>query len=96
MERRKFTRELKLEAVRLIRDVGVSYAQASRDLGVHTHVLRNWVREFESDPKEPFPGQGQLKPEQAEIERLKREVIRLKAERDILKKAAAYFAKDQT
>jgi len=94
--RRQYTKDYKLEAVRLIRDVGVSYAQASRDLGVHTHVLRNWVREFEADPNQAFPGQGQMRPEQAEIERLKREVIRLKAERDILKKAAAYFAKDQT
>jgi transposase-like protein len=48
------------------------------------------------DPAQAFPGQGQMKPEQAEIERLRREVAKLKAERDILKKAAAYFAKDQT
>jgi transposase-like protein len=48
------------------------------------------------DAPQAFPGQGQMKPEQAEIERLRREVQKLKAERDILKKAAAYFAKDQT
>jgi len=94
MERRKFTREFKLEAVRLIRDRGVTVAQASRDLGVHGTVLRNWVRDFAEDPQHAFPGHGQLKPEQAEIARLKREVIKLKAERDILKKAAAYFAKE--
>ena len=93
--RRAFTREFKLEAVRLIRDRGVTAAQASRDLGVHENVLRKWVRDFEADPKEAFPGQGQMKPEQLEIERLRREVAKLKAERDILKKAAAYFAKDQ-
>lgn len=93
--RRTFTREFKLEAVRLVRDRGVSYAQAARDLGVHVNVLRKWVADFEADPGQAFPGQGQMKPEQAEIERLKREVIKLKAERDILKKAAAYFAKDQ-
>ena len=46
MERRKFTREFKLEAVRLIKDRGVSYAQASQDLDVHTSQLRNWVKEF--------------------------------------------------
>ena len=94
MERRKFTREFKLEAVRLIRERGVTVAQASRDLGVHGTVLRNWVRDFAEDPQHAFPGHGQLKPEQAEIARLKREVIKLKAERDILKKAAAYFAKE--
>jgi transposase len=46
MERRKFTREFKLEAVRLIEERGVSVAQASRDLGVHGTVLRNWVKAF--------------------------------------------------
>jgi transposase len=94
MERRKFTREFKLEAVKLIRERGVSVAQAARDLGVHATVLHNWVRQFASDPEHSFPGHGQMKPEQAEIARLKREVTKLKAERDILKKAAAYFAKE--
>jgi len=96
MERRQFTREFKLEAVRLIKDRGVSYAQASQDLGVHTSQLRDWVKKFADDPHQAFPGHGQLKPEQAEIARLKREVMKLKAERDILKKAAAYFAKEST
>ena len=81
MERRRFTREFKLEAVRLIRDRGVSYAQASEDLKVHPTQLRNWVKAFADDPQHAFPGQGQMKPEQLEIARLKREVIKLKAER---------------
>ena len=96
MRRRKFTREFKLEAVRLIRDRGVSYVQASQDLGVHVSQLRSWVKKFDDDPQQAFPGNGQMKPEQLEITRLKREVIKLKAERDILKKAAAYFAKEST
>jgi transposase len=96
MERRKFTREFKLEAVRLIKDRGVSYAQASQDLSVHESQLRNWVKAFADDPQYAFPGPGQMKPEQLEIARLKREVTKLKAERDILKKAAAYFAKEST
>jgi transposase len=54
------------------------------------------VKEFGSDPVQAFPGQGQMKPEQQEIEQLKREVHKLKAERDILKKAAAYFAREAT
>lgn len=94
MERRTFTREFKLEAVRLIKERGVTVAQASRDLGVHGTVPRNWVKAFAADPEQSFPGHGHLKPEQQEISRLRREVIKLKAERDILKKAAAYFAKD--
>jgi len=96
MERRKFTREFKLEAVRLIKDRGVSYVQASQDLNVHTSQLRDWVKKFSEDPQHAFPGYGQMKPEQLEIVRLKREVAKLKAERDILKKAAAYFAKEST
>ena len=95
MERRKFTREFKLEAVRLIKERGVSYAQASHDLSVHQSQLRSWVKALADDPHHAFPGQGQMKPEQLEIAQLKREVIRLKAERDILKKAAAYFAKNR-
>jgi transposase len=94
MEKRKYSREYKIETVRMIRDRGVSAAQASRELGVHATVLRQWVREFSADPKDAFPGKGQMKPEQAEIEKLRKEVAKLKAERDILKKAAAYFARD--
>ena len=96
MGRRSFSREFKHEAVRLVRERGVSVAQAARDLDLHQNMLRNWVRDFAADPAQAFPGQGQMKPEQAEIARLRREVQKLKAERDILKKAAAYFAKDQT
>ena len=92
--RRMFTREFKLEAVRLVRERGVSAAQAARDPDLHENVLRKWVREFAADPRDAFPGHGQMKPEQQEIDRLRREVAKLKAERDILKKAAAYFAKD--
>jgi transposase len=94
MQRRKHSREFKLEAVRLIKERGVSVAQASRDLDVHQTVLRNWVRDFGDNPESAFPGHGQMKPEQLEIARLRKEVAKLKAERDILKKAAAYFAKD--
>ena len=94
MQRRKFSREFKLEAVRLVRERGVAVAQAARDLDVHENVLRKWVRELSADPVQAFPGNGQMKPEQLEIARLRREVAKLKAERDILKKAAAYFARD--
>src|SRR3954467_8608547 len=96
MRRRKFSRELKVEAVKLVRERGVSAAQAARDLDVHENVLRKWIKEFGSDPAQAFPGQGQMKPEQQEIERLRRENLRLRAERDILKKAAAFFAKEAT
>lgn len=57
-------------------------------------MLRRWVQEYVADSQQAFPGQGPMKPDQLEIERLRREVTKLKAERDILKKAAAYFAKE--
>lgn len=96
MERRSFSREFKVEAVRLVRERRVSVAQAARDLDVHENLLRKWVKQLAEDPLEAFPGHGKMKAAEAEIAQLKREVQKLKAERDILKKAAAYFAKDQT
>jgi transposase len=89
MQRRRFSREFKLEAVKLVRERGLSAAQAARDLNVHENVLRKWVKEFGSDPVQAFPGHGQMKPEQQEIERLRHEVNKLKAERDILKNCPA-------
>lgn len=79
-----------------MKECGVSVAQACRDLDIHKNVLRNWMRQQTVDPQHSFPGHGQMKPEQQEIERLRREVIRLKAAWDILKKAAAFFAKEST
>ncbi|MBY4636545.1 transposase [Sphingopyxis sp. XHP0097] len=71
----------------MVRERGVTIAQASRDLDVHANVLRKWVRELAADPPgRAFPGHGQMKPEQMEIDRLRRELAKLKAERDILKK----------
>ena len=96
MQRRRFSREFKVEAVKLVRERRVSVAQAARDLDVHENVLRKWVKEVGFDPVAAFPGHGRMKPEQQEIERLRREVNKLKAERDILKKAAAFFAKEAT
>ncbi|MEK4031842.1 IS3 family transposase [Methylocystis sp. IM3] len=86
MARRIFSREFKVEAVRLVKERGVTVAQACRDLDVHENVLRRWIRELTVDPAQAFPGHGQQKPEQQELERLRREVAKLRAERDIPKK----------
>lgn len=94
--RRKFSREFKVEAVRLVRERGVTVAQAARDLDLGQTLLRKWLSAYASDPQEAFPGQGQQKPEQVELTQLRREVARLKMERDILKKATAYFAREST
>jgi transposase len=93
-ERRSYTPEFKLEAVRLVR-TGISKARVARDLGLHLNVVRAWVREFDKAPDKPFPGKGKMRPEEAEIFRLKRELMKVTAERDTLKKALAYFAKDR-
>ena len=69
-------------------------AQAARDLDVNEIVLSRWVKESASDPAHAFLGGGNMKPELAEIAQLKKEVAKLRMERDLLKKAAAYFAKE--
>ena len=66
--------------------------QASQNLGVHTSQLRDWVKKFLDDPHHAYPGQGRLKPEELEIAQRKREVTKLKAERDILKKSRGLLA----
>jgi transposase len=96
MERRKFTREFKLEAVRLIKERGVSVARASQDLGVHQSQLRDWTKKFADDPAHAFPGHGQMKPEQLEIARLKARSDQAQGRAGHPKKAAAYFAKEST
>lgn len=92
--RRQFSREFKLEAVKLVKERGVAVAQAARDLDVHENVLRKWIRDAAVDLQHAFPGQGVMRPEQAELERLRKENAKLRMERDLLKKAAAYFAKE--
>ena len=80
--------------MKLVRARSVAVAQASRDLEVTESVLRRWMRDLAADLARAFPGHGQMKSERQEIDRLRREVARLKAERDILEGAAAHFAKD--
>jgi transposase len=96
MQRRKFSKELKLEAVKLVTERGMSATQVGRDMDIGANVVSRWVREAKSDKVHAFPGRGQQKPEDAEIARLKRELARTKAERDILKKTIGFFVKDPT
>ena len=96
MVRRKFSREFRIEAVRLVTERGVSVPQACRDLDLVESVLRRWMKELSDAPSSAFPGNGQQRAELAEIAALKKEVAKLKAERDILKRAAAFFAREAT
>ncbi|AJP56681.1 transposase [Pandoraea vervacti] len=92
--RRVFSREFKLESVKLVKERGASVTQAARELDVHENVLRKWMRDAEAASQRAFPGHGVMMSERAEIERLRKESAKLKIERDLLKKAAAYFARE--
>ena len=94
-KRKTYSPEFKIEAVRLITEKGYSVAEASRNLGIEYSVLRRWKRQFTDDPKNAFPGKGKLKVDDERLRQLQRELERVKEERDILKKALAYFAEDQ-
>ena len=94
MGRRKFSREFKLEAVRLIQQQGVSLAQVCRDLEVHESVLRRWVSQADKVGVRAFPGRGRMQAPDADVVQLQRDLRRVTAERDILKKALGYFAKE--
>ena len=91
--RRRFSREFKLEAVRQLA-TGLPLAQVARELGVRAQVIRRWKDQVAVDPVTAFPGNGRAQTEASELERLRREVVQLRAERDFLKRAAAFFAKD--
>jgi transposase len=94
MGRRSFTTEFKHEAVKLVRERGMTVSQAAKDLGLHVNVLRAWVRDAKTNGTQAFPGRGKQRPDDAEVSRLRRELAKVQTERDILKKAIAYFAKE--
>lgn len=92
--RRKFTREFKQEAVRLVTEQGYSVKEAAENLGIGENMLRRWKNELEANGKVAFPGNGNLISPEEELRRLREENKRLRMEREILKKAAAFFAKE--
>jgi transposase len=92
MPRRKFSREFKLSAVKLVNEEGYSIAEAGKSLGIDPANVRGWVEKFSGEAGLAPSGEGAL---QAELRRLRKENARLLMERDILKKAAAFFAREQ-
>lgn len=90
--RKQYTREFKMEAVRLLKTSGKSARQLERELGIGNGNLWRWKREFAADGEDAFPGHGRLTPEQEQLRKLKRENEILRQERDILKKAIAIFS----
>ena len=93
-KRRNYSKEFKEEAVKLVTEQGYSVAEAGRNLGVNANMLGRWKKEFEGDA-EGMISPGSAATMQAELKRLRTENKRLKMEREILKKAAAFFAKEQ-
>jgi transposase len=90
MAKRKFTREFKLSAVQLVNQRGYSISEAAKSLGVDPNCVRGWMEKFKNEEGAAPVGDGAMA---AEIRRLRKENARLTEERDILKKAAAYFAR---
>ena len=89
---RTLTREFKHQAVQLVTEKGYSYAEAARQLGITDAQIRNWKKQFDAAGTQAFPGHGNAV--EVEVQRLRAENKRLLLERDILKKAAAFFAKE--
>ena len=93
-KRRTFTREFKLEAVRLSMEDNKSGAEVAKELGIHRNLLYRWRKEFFEDETESFPGRGNLKASDEELLRLQRENERLREDREILKKALEFFSRE--
>src|SRR3954452_753942 len=94
-QRRKYTSEFKVEAVKLITEKGYSVAEAARSLDIGETLLRSWKAAFETGGgDQAFPGNGRLPAVEEELRRLRADNKRLLAEREVLKKAAAFFARE--
>lgn len=93
--RKKYTKEFKLDAISLVVDQGYSVSEAARSLEINANMLRRWMKEYQADDDgQAFRGNGKLTPEQEEIRRLKLENKQLRLEKQILKEATVFFAKE--
>ena len=93
-KRNQYTKEYKVEAVRLIVEEGRSISEVARELGIAQSLLHRWKKKYEEGEIEPFPGKGRLSPEDDELRQLRRENKRLRMEHEILKKAVAIFSEE--
>jgi transposase len=91
-KRRTYSREFKIEAVRLAETSGKSVKQLERELGIGDGCIRDWRRKLTADPENAFPGHGNLAPSEERLRQLERELEIVRQERDILKKAVAIFS----
>jgi len=93
-ERKQYTKEFKLDAVNLVTEQGYKRAETARRLGINGNMLARWINELADTNDQAFRGNGKLTAEQEEIKRLRAAVKRLEMEKDILKKATVFFAKE--
>ena len=93
--RKQYTKEFKLDAISLVMDQGHTTSEVSRNLEITPNMLRRWIREYQADDADQsFRGNGKLTPEQEEIRQLKAQIKQLKLEKQILKEATVFFAKE--
>ena len=92
--RKKYSKEFKLGAISLVSEQGYSQAEAARSLDINANMLGRWVKEHKTEDGQAFRGNGKLTPEQEEVRALRAQVKRLQMEKDILKKATVFFAKE--
>jgi transposase len=93
-KRKKYSKEFKLDAIALVIEQNYSQAEASRNLGINSNMLGRWIKEAENEDGHAFRGNGKLTADQEEIRSLKAQVKRLEMEREVLKKATVFFAKE--
>jgi transposase len=93
-KRKHYSKQFKLDAVKLVTEQGYKVSEAARNLGIHHSSLRNWKKQLETDGNQSFPGKGHMTSDKEELYRLRKEVKKLRMEREILKKAAAFFANE--
>ena len=92
---RKYSKDFKVKACELVTKEGIKAAVVAEKFGINKIMLYRWISEYETNGEEGFVGKGHQKPADAELKKLRKENERLKMENEILKKAAAYFAKEQ-
>jgi len=93
-KRKQYSKQFKVDAVKLVTEQGYKVSEAARNLGIHHSSLRRWKKQFETNGNQAFPGKGHMSPEKEELYQLHKEVKRLRMEREILKKATAFFVNE--
>jgi len=91
MKKKKYTKEFKIEACKLVVDKGQQVKMTAENLGLNASMLGRWIKEYKADKRESFPGNGNLRSDDKKLRDLEKQLKLVSMERDILKKAMAYF-----